>query len=96
MPIAHPEYRYSIPVVLKVSDNFCDTEESMVQADGESKETKETATVSSEEARASLGELLARAGHKDERIVITLYGREHAALVGLKDLYRLRELDGAA
>lgn len=56
---------------------------------------KEEASVSSEEARRSFADLLARAGHKDERIVITLWGREHAALVGIKDLERLRALDEA-
>ncbi len=54
---------------------------------------KESVTVSSDEARKSLADLLARAGHKDERIVITLYGKEHAALIGMKDLERLRALD---
>lgn len=56
-------------------------------------ESKESATVSSDEARRTLAELLARAGHKDERIVITLYNKEHAALIGMKDLERLRALD---
>lgn len=51
--------------------------------------------VQSDEARRVFADLLARAGHKDERVVITLYGREHAALVGMKDLERLRALDAA-
>ncbi len=51
--------------------------------------------VQSDEARRGFAELLVRAGHKDERIVITLYGREHAALVPIKDLERLRALDAA-
>lgn len=50
-------------------------------------------TVSSDEARRVFADLLVRAGHKDERIVITLYGKEHVALIGMKDLDRLRELD---
>ena len=62
----------------------------MAQQDTES---KEDATVSSDEARRTFADLLARAGHKDERVVITLYGKEHAALIGLKDLERLRALD---
>lgn len=52
--------------------------------------------VQSDEARRAFADLLARAGHKDERIVITLYGREHAAMIGMKDLQRLRELAPAA
>lgn len=62
----------------------------MAQQDTES---KETATISSDDARRSFGDLLARAGHKDERVVITLYGKEHAALIGIRDLERLRALD---
>jgi len=56
-------------------------------------ESKEEAVVSSDEARKSFAEILARAGYKDERIVITLYGKAHAALIGIRDLERLRALD---
>lgn len=59
-------------------------------------EGKETMAVSSDDARKIFGDLLARAGHRDERIVITLYGKEHAALVGMKDLARLRQIDADA
>lgn len=59
-------------------------------------ERKEVAAVSSDEARRTFADLLARAGHRDERVVITLYGKEHAALIGIRDLERLRALDGAA
>lgn len=58
-------------------------------------ESKDAMTVSSEDARRSFADILARAGHKDERVVITLYGKEHAALIGIKDLERLRALDAA-
>lgn len=54
---------------------------------------KEPEIISSDEARKKFSGLLARAGHKDERVIITLYGREHAALIGLRDLRRLRKLD---
>lgn len=57
---------------------------------------KDTGSVSSDEARKTFADLLARAGHKDERVVITLYGKEHAALIGIRDLERLRKLDGEA
>ena len=63
--------------------------------DQQANESKAIAQVSSDDARRNLAELLARAGHKEERIVITLYGREHAALVPIKDLERLRSLDAA-
>jgi prevent-host-death family protein len=64
----------------------------MAQAETES---KDGGAVSSDDARKSFADLLARAGHKDERVVITLYGKEHAALIGMKDLERLRALDAA-
>jgi prevent-host-death family protein len=57
---------------------------------------KETLSVSSDEARKTFADLLARAGHKDERVIITLYGKDHAALIGLRDLERLRQLDEQA
>ena len=57
---------------------------------------KETTTVSSDDARRGLADLLARAGHKDERVIITLYGKEHAALIGMRDFERLRALDSAS
>lgn len=69
-------------------------EDSMGAAAIESKAATREPTIQSDEARRSFGDLLARAGHKDERIVITLYGKEHAALIGMKDLERLRALDG--
>lgn len=67
----------------------------MAEQDANGKE-RDNATVSSDEARKTFADLLARAGHKDERVVITLYGKEHAALIGLRDLDRLRKLDGEA
>ncbi len=68
----------------------------MMVDSGERKATAEgEALFQSDEARRAFADLLARAGHKDERIVITLYGREHAALIGMKDLERLRSLDAA-
>lgn len=62
----------------------------MSQLDGEGKNEP---VVQSDEARRSFADLLARAGHKGERIVITMYNREHAALIGMQDLERLRALD---
>lgn len=49
--------------------------------------------VTAEEVRLKLGKFLARAGHRDERIVITLHGERHAALIGIRDFERLQELD---
>jgi prevent-host-death family protein len=68
----------------------------MMNVDSERKATAAgELMVQSDEARRGFADLLARAGHKDERVVITLYGREHAALIGMKDLERLRALDAA-
>lgn len=47
-------------------------------------------------AQAILGDLVHRAGFSEERIVLTLNGRPTAALVSIKDLERLRQLEGAA
>lgn len=47
-------------------------------------------------AREILGELVNRAGYGNERIPITRNGRQAAALIGMRDLERLRALDGAA
>lgn len=71
-------------------------ETSMPAASAESKLTTKETTVSSDEIRRNLADALARAGHRDERVIITLYNKEHAALIGMKDLERLRELDLAA
>jgi prevent-host-death family protein len=73
-----------------VSYNSSKSEGRMAQQDTEG---KETATVSSDDARKGFADILARAGHRDERVIITLYGKEHAALIGMRDLERLRELD---
>jgi prevent-host-death family protein len=59
-------------------------------------EGKDVVRVSSDEARRTLADLLARAGHREEPVVITLYGKDHAALISMKDFERLRALDGAA
>ena len=44
------------------------------------------------EARGSLPRLSDRAA-KGERIILTLHGREHCAIVSLEDLQRLKEAD---
>lgn len=46
-------------------------------------------------ARATLGDLVLRAGFGNERIVLTRKGKQTAALIGMKDLKRLLELDAA-
>lgn len=47
-------------------------------------------------ARDIIGDLVARASYGNERIVITRHGRQVAALVGMRDLERLRALDAVA
>lgn len=46
-------------------------------------------------AREILGDLVNRAGFGDERIQILRNGKPLAAIVGLRDLERLRALDAA-
>lgn len=45
------------------------------------------------EAREVLGDLVLRAAYGNERVMITRKGRASAALIGMKDLERLRQLD---
>lgn len=47
------------------------------------------------DVQARLSELVNRAGFGNERIVLTRHGKQAAALIGLKDLERLRALDAA-
>lgn len=47
-------------------------------------------------AREILGDLVSRAGYGNERIVIVRHGKQAAALIGVKDLERLRALDAVA
>lgn len=47
-------------------------------------------------AREILGDLVHRAGFSGERIVLTMNGRQSAALVSMRDFERLRALDTAA
>lgn len=47
-------------------------------------------------ARTCLGDLVIRAGVLDERIVITRNGKQAAALIGIRDLERLRAFDQSA
>ena len=46
-------------------------------------------------AKYSLGDLVNRANYTNERIPLTRNGKPIAALIGLKDLERLRALDAA-
>jgi len=66
----------------------------MADAANNSKDT-ETPVLSIDEARPALGDLVARADYAGGRTVITRYGKEAAAIVSMKDLERLRELDAA-
>jgi len=51
--------------------------------------------VNLEFARANIGALVLDAGIANKQIVITRHGKPIAALIGLRDLERLRELDRA-
>jgi len=53
----------------------------------------ERETIPADEARQRLGELIDRAGFKNERIIITRHGKGIVALIGMDDL---AVLDGAA
>ena len=57
------------------------------------KEKIEHAEYGAEEAKKIFGDLIARAGFGAERIVITRFGKEIAALIPISDL---EVLDGAA
>ena len=50
-------------------------------------------SLSIEEARDVLGRLVLRAGYGNEQIELTYHGEPCAALVGKRDLERLRALD---
>lgn len=67
------------------------------QDDAIKEETAKSAksTLSLEDARDVLGRLVLRAGFGNERIELTYHGEPTAALVGMKDLARLREMDAA-
>ena len=58
-------------------------------------EGKEPESFGLEEARSQIGDLVLRAGLKNERIEITRFGKPIAALVPTKDLETLRALDAA-
>ncbi len=49
--------------------------------------------VGAEEARKQLADLLRRAGYARERIVISVHGKELAALVSMEDLRALENLE---
>ncbi len=49
--------------------------------------------VGAEEARKQLADLLRRAGYARERIVISVHGKELAALVSMDDLRALERLE---
>jgi prevent-host-death family protein len=61
-------------------------------ADGTA-ERKEETEIGAEAARIGLTELMGRAAFAGERFILTRNGKPAAALVPIKDLERLRELD---
>lgn len=56
---------------------------------GKSDEAVDRERISIDNARDTLGDLVIRAGIKEERIIITRYGEDAAALVPMADLKRL-------
>lgn len=59
-------------------------------------EPRELEPVSLKEGSRRLGELANEAGYGDRRRPLTRRGKTIAAIVGHRDLKRLRDLDGAA
>ena len=59
-------------------------------------ETREDAPVSIKAARMSFGDVVNTAAYGNRIVPISRRGRLIAAVVGMKDLDRLRKLDGAA
>lgn len=51
--------------------------------------------VAATEIRDRLTELMNRAGYGNERITLTVHGKQTAALIGIRDLERLRAMDAA-
>lgn len=51
--------------------------------------------VTSDEGKNRFGDVLNRAGYGNERIVITRFGKPVAAVVGMRDLEALEEIDAA-
>lgn len=66
----------------------------MADAGTDSKPT-ELETISIDDARDVLGDLVARADYAGTQTIITRYGKPAAVLIGIKELERLRELDAA-
>ena len=53
------------------------------------KARKDNQPISADKARASLGELLDRAGIGNERIIIQKHGKNRAVLIGMKDFEKV-------
>ena len=51
--------------------------------------------VGADDARKGLTELMGRVAFGNERFVLTRNGKPHGALIGMRDLERLRALDAA-
>jgi len=66
------------------------------QAVARKDDTDELESVGVVDIQRRLSELMGRAGYGNERIVLTRGGKPTAALIGMRDLERLRQLDEAA
>ena len=60
------------------------------------KARKDDNRISADKARASLGELLDRAGIGGERIIIQKHGKDRAVLVGIPDLRKIEAIKNVA
>lgn len=67
----------------------------MEQPDTIRKPPRPETQLPSTEAANVFADLIGRAGFGNERFVVTVYGKERAAIIGMNDLERLRSLDAA-
>jgi prevent-host-death family protein len=65
------------------------------EQNGKDEPTMDVEAIPVSDVQARLSELVNRAGFANERIVLTRHGKQTAALIGLKDLERLRSMDTA-
>jgi hypothetical protein len=63
------------------------------ETDGKPEDENSDGEIGLEAARMQLGDLVLRAGFGGERIPISRFGKQTAALVGMKDLAFLRDVE---
>lgn len=67
----------------------------MDETKAERKEVQPDNVIDAKSFRRNLGEYLDRIGFGDQRFILRKNGKDRGALVPMKDLERLRELDAA-